>query len=403
MKKILTLLLLTTLCGCTARSTALNSSGDQEETGARLRALAAREARGLKLYPARGALQIILPATTRPRAKLIEEEPARYELSIPIGTTEKVSCYLSEDFLFPAGTIKTLLDRFSGIPDFEWFGIRTIEAGTLKNLGYIYLEAEYLTGDQKYGAAKIIASSTMNGSFYCIHDEPGYKQTFLKIADSLAGSAYFQLLAGESSGYEKKQIDVLYLNDLAVGYVEGFQLAATEGVKRNFQFGSFLLPVSPNELMASDSVDITDYAADTGALISGAYYQYENGEEDHGIEIEHLPPGRYQVQGTLQGQQFSQEFHTDRPLLFSGFLLDSYADGSTTGELTFEEYMPVSPAGPTRSRIVLKELAGGVKNVEYSFHTARAMLEMDEKSHTRMNLDLGSLSLMSKREYFDAR
>ncbi len=397
------------LFGCAAGGTGAGKSAGanhHEQINAKFKAMRARESAGLKPVQASGDLKISVLSKGTPKTKRIKgSEKTQYELQIPIGASQNMDCYLTEGMSSPAVVLKTVFDGIPKVPQIASVQIKAVNADILKNMGYIYIEAEYLTTEKQYGTAKILAASSMNMSFYCTHDELGYQKTFMNVADSVAKSAYAQKFIKDFSGYDKKQIDIIMVNKMPVGYAESYQFTDNKKTERKIAFSSFLIPRTAKEFLTVDSIEKSVYGKTTGNLLSGEYYSYENNEEEHEIAFEQVSENRYHVKGALKGQKFSQSFESEHPLIYSGFLLDQYSAGKTSKkEQNFEEYVTLSPSKPVKSRIVLKEkMPNGNKKVEYSFHTAKASMELDEKSYTQINLDLGSAAFLIKRKYFDAR
>jgi hypothetical protein len=397
------------LFGCTTGGAGVgkgSGENDQGQMNVKLETMRARESAGLQPVQASGDLNISVLSKGRPETKRIQSsEKTRYELHIPIGASQNMDCYLTEGMSSSAVVLKTVFDGITGVPQIASVQIKTVSADVLENMGYIYLEAEYLTNDKRYGTAKMLAASSMNASFYCTHDELGYKETFMRVAESVAKSAYMQQFVKGFSGYDKKQIDIIWVNKMSVGYAESYQFTDDRKTERRVAFSSFLVPRTAMQFLTVDSVEKSVYGKATGKLLSAEYYSYENNEEEHQIEIEQVSEKQYHVQGALKGQKFSQSFVSKHPLVYSGFLLDQYSAGKTSKkEQNFEEYVTLSPSKPVKSRIVLKEkMPNGNIRIDYSFHTAKAAMELDDKSYTQIHLNLGSADLLIKRRYFDAR
>jgi hypothetical protein len=405
MNKIIIIVSVLALFGC-AGVRKDGDEGNRQQVNAKIKSLMARESTGLKSLQAAGDLKISVLSKGTPQTKRIKDSAKpQYELHIPIGASQAMACYVTEGMSSPAFVLKTIFDGVSQVPQITSAQIKTVKADFFKNIGYIYLEAEYLTKEKMYGTAKILAASSMNISFYCTHDELGYKKTFMNVADSVAKSAYVQKFMKDFSGYDKKQIDIISVNNTSVGYVEGYQFSDDKKTERKIEFSTFLIPRTAKEFMTVDSVDKSVYAKGTGDLLSGEYYSYDNNEEQHAIVFEKVSTKQYHVQGALKGQKFNESFQSEQPLVYSGFLLDQYSAGKTSKkELNFEEYVTLSPSKPVKSKIVLQEtLPNGNKKIEYSFHTAKARMELDEKSYTQISVDLGGVSLQINRKYFDAR
>ncbi len=396
------------LFGCAAGGAVVEkgtSGNDEGQMIEKLEAMRAREAAGLQLVKASGDLSISVLSKGEPETKRIEEpEKTRYELRIPIGASQNIDCYLAEGMSSPAVVLKTVFDGIISVPQIASVQINAISADVFGNIGYIYLELEYLTKEKRHRETKMLAASSMNVSFYCTYDEPGYRKTFMSVAESVAKSEYMQKFIKDFSGYDKKQIDIIWLNQMPVGYAESYQFTDDRKTERRVAFSTFMVPRTAMQFLTIDSVEKSVYGKATGNLLSAEYHSYENDKEEHQIEIEQVSEKQYRVEGALKGQKFSQSFMSKHPLVYSGFLVDQYSAGKTAKKVqNFEEYVTLSPSKPVKSRIVLKEMMpNGNKRIDYSFLTAKAAMELDDKSYTQIHLNLGNADLLIKRRYFDA-
>ncbi len=393
------------LFGCATGGGTGPGAAGRDQMDAKFKTAMARESSGLKAMQSSGDLKMTVLAKGTPHTKRLQgSDKKQYELHIPIGASQTMECYLTEGLSSPAVVLKTIFDSIPNVPQIASVQIKTINADVLKNMGYIYLEAEYLTKEKKYGTAKILAASSMNISFYCTHDELGYRKTFLKVADSIVKSSYIQKFMNDFSGYDKKQIDIISVQDMSVGYAEHYQFPDDKNTLRDLEFSSFVVPRTAKEIMAIDSIEKMVYGKASGDMLAGEYFSYENNEEEYQISFEHLTGTQYRAQGTLKGQKFSQSFETERPLMNSDFLLEQYSTGKTSKkEQTFEEYSTLSPSKPVKSRIVLTETRpDGIKKIDYSFHTAKASLELDTKGYRLISVNMANTSMLIQRKYFDA-
>jgi len=355
---------------------------------------------------ASGPLNISLMSSSPAETKLSSEtKPIQYEINIPIGASIHADCYITEDAAFPSVILKNIFDNIGTLPNIELRKIKDIEAGVMKNLPYIYLEAEYVTKNKLYGIAKMIASSTMDVSFYCSHDELGYKQSFFDAVRTVAESRYLQGFIKERSDYRKKQIDIMYLNDMSVGYAEHYQIDIEGNNKRDISFSSTLIPRSTDAIFTNDSVDYSTYSSKTGYILEGEYYSYTNDEPDYELELIKGTKDDYSIKGIFHGKKVEESFSTGKDLLYSGYVVDLYIQNKTEKEKwTFEEYVPLSPLGPTTSSIELKnKKENGGKTIEYSFAGVKATVELDEHSYSTMDMGFGNASFKMVRKYLDVK
>lgn len=403
MKKILSVLFILLLAGCAGRNQVVVKKEAAEPD---LDAIIARESKGLSLKKAMGELDLLLfsssPATTKVTS---ETKPLQYEVSIPVGASIDAYCYLGEEANFPGVVLKNIFDSIGALPNIEKHKVREIKSGVMNNIPYIYLEAEYKTKDNQYGIAKLIASSTMEVSFYCSHDEPGYRQTFFDVVQSLAKSEYIQGFARELSHYRKKQIDIMHLNEMSLGYSVHYQLDLEGNEKRDVSFSSALIPRSASAISTNDSIDFTTYSGKTGRLLEGDYYSYTNNEPDYELEIAEGEKGKYTVKGIFQGKEVAESFSPQKNLIYSGHIVDLYIENKTRKkEWEFEEYVPLSPVSPTTSTIKLLEgNKRDKKIVEYSFAGAKATVKLDARSYSEMDMTFGNATFKMVREYLDLK
>ncbi|MDH3973442.1 MAG: hypothetical protein OEV42_04095 [Deltaproteobacteria bacterium] len=403
MKTILYLLIITLLAGCAGKGQVV-----KKEKGAApdFDAMIARESKGLTLKKTDGALGISLFSASPAKTKLTNKaKPVQYEVNIPIGASIDADCYLTEEAAFPSVVLKSIFDNIGSLDTIEQHRIKEIKSGVLHNIPYLYIEAEYVTKEKHYGIAKMIASSTMDVSFYCSHDELGYKETFFDTIKSLAKSSYMQGFVEELSNYRQKQIDIIYLNKMSVGYSESYRMDIEGNNKRDMTFSSILIPRSADAVFTNDSVDYTTYNGKSGHLLEGEYYSYTNDEADHELTLMKGKKRNYSVKGLFQGKEINESFKSKKDLLYSGHIIDLYIQNKTKKrKWEFTEYVPLSPAGPTTSIIkLLKKKGKDSKTIEYSFAGAKATVELDKQSYSRMDMNLGNASFKMVREYLDIK
>lgn len=403
MKKAICLLFILLLTGCAGKSQVVKK---EEAAKPDFDAMIARESKDLSLKKAEGDLNISLYSASPAKIKMTsDQKPIQYELSIPIGASIDADCYITEEATFPSVVLKNIFDSIGSLPSIERYRVKEIKSGVMHNIPYLYVEAEYVTKEKLYGIAKMVASSSVDVSFYCSHDELGYKESFMDSVNSLVKSQYIQDFIKELSLYRKKQIDIIYLNDMAVGYSEHYQMNMEDNTKRDMSFSSTLIPRSANSLLTNDSVDYTTYDGMTGRLLEGEYYSYTNNEPDHELVLTKSTNKNYSVEGLFQGKEIKESFSPQSDLIYSGHIIDLYIDNKTDkSHWNFEEYVPLSPISPTASTIkLLKDKGKKSKTIEYSFAGARATVELDSKSYTTMDMSFGNASFKMVREYLDIR
>lgn len=405
------LLIIFFFLGCAPHDGMIKKEPDakgSEDMRAKLDSLIARETKTLNQTESEGDLKIKILSEGKTRSKLISKsDPVKYELNIPIGAMSEIKCTLTEQVQFSGMLLKSIYDNIAQLSDIEARGIKTIEADVLHNMGYIYLEVEYLTKDKKYGIVKLISISTLNLSLYCSHDEPGYKKTFFKVVDSLVKSSYVQSFINRLSNYDIKQIDIVYLNNKPVGYSEQFFITSKDKKEKNIMsLVSMIMKRTQNELGSNDSFFMKTYESKTGHLLSGGYYSYVDLDAEYEVELEKIATRQYQVKGEFRGKELNQYFQSEQPLLEPDFILVLYIEGKTSKkEWNFEVYIPsLSPVKPSKGKIVFQGKNGaGNKILEYINQPVRISIQADEKSYILSNTDFGNISFLAKRRFLDVK
>jgi len=406
MKRLALIVMVSLLWGCAGSGTAVKTGDEKTSVKDRFAEMEARESSMLNMNTSTGPLKITLLSTGKAGSKQNrEEEPVQYELSIPIGSSINADCYITEEIAFPSVTLKSIFDNIGALPTIESAGIKKIESDVMNNMAYIYLEAEYLTKDKSYGTAKIIALSLMNVSLYCMHDELGYRKTFLKTVNSLVNSDYIQGFARDLIDYKKRQIDIVYMNDLSIGFSDDFQVNEEENRKKEIVFSSMLFPRDASQVMASDSWDSTVYDGETGKVLSGQNYSYTNNEAEYEIDLEEVSENTYRLSGTFQGKEISQELKSAKGLTASGYVFDLYQRNKTSKKSwIYDEYVPLSPLEATKSTMTLKgKDSSGARLLEYSISSLKVLTYLDKQSYSHAEMEVGNLSFQIKRKYIDVR
>ncbi|HYQ72705.1 MAG TPA: hypothetical protein VET88_12355, partial [Gammaproteobacteria bacterium] len=328
-----------------------------------------------------------------------------YQLSIPMDTEVAAECFVYQDALDSAATLQALLNELlAGFPE---TGILKIDAGTFGQLPYVYQESLYLTEQGAAGVIKGIVVPVGMSTLACLHDEPGYRETFMQVVDSLAGSLHFREAAPEDWGFQ--EILVWRLRDLNIGYTVNSIGKTEDGEIKSVIETAVVIPRTATETLTHDGYDVV-YELGTGELIAGSYAEATSGELTLSISLEQAPEGGYRVAGKFQGKDI------DSPLDPATSPVGPYRqlvelvkaanpDDGQPRALSIDTYVPsASPlqtlaveAKPTGQRI------GGLPEYALLFAGMEATSVVDAYGQQAVSLQMGPMELQLNRVYLNGQ
>jgi len=220
-----------------------------------------------------------------------------YQVSIPIGAEIPAECFIYRDALDSAATLQSLLNEL--LADFSKTGILQIDAGTFSKLPYVYQESLYITEEDATGVLKGIVMPVGTSTLACLHDEPGYRETFRQMVGGLADSLRIDGAVPENWKYQ--EILVWRLRDLNVGFTVNSIGKSEDGEIKSVIETAVIIPRTAAETMTHDSYDVI-YEKESGELVTGSYAESTSGELTLSIALEQEPEGSYLVSGKFQGK-----------------------------------------------------------------------------------------------------
>ncbi len=328
-----------------------------------------------------------------------------YQVTVPIAADIAAECFVYREALDSAATLSELIEK--PLRDMPRTQILKIDAGAFDHMPYLYQERLYLTKQRAAGVLKGIVIPFDSSLLACLHDTPGYSETFRQMATSFANTLALRDMPRENLVHE--EVLLWQLRDMNIGYTVNRAGPDPDGDIMTTVETAMLLPRSAGQTMARDEYNVT-YEQTNGSLISGRYAEAENGQLKMSINLDQAAQGGYRVEGTFQGKEI------DAPLQATSGVAGPWfqhremvraanpVDGQPRA-LSVDAYIPSADPlktvsydlNPTGSR------PGGLPEYELSFSGLKATGVVDDKGQKSMTVKMGSLELQLSRAYVNSR
>jgi hypothetical protein len=386
------------LAGCT--SPALHAAGQNL-----LEEALVREAKLTKSYSVTTEDRIFSAKVSGSDKPAVASEDDFYHLVVPIGTDVPVECLIYKDALDSAATLKGLLNGM--LDEFPKTGILKIDAGTFGRLPYLYQESLYLTEENAAGALKGIVIPNDTTTLACLHDEPGYRETFRQVVGSLADSMRMSNATPENWIFQ--EILVWQLQDLKVGFTMNSVAKGENGQIMSVIETAVIVPRTADETMSQDAYDVV-YEKASGEMIGGSYAESTSGELTMSIELEQVPESGYRVSGQFQGKEVDSRLDTKTTPVGPYYQLIELVraanpDDGKPRPLSMDTYVPSAnplqmvpvEAKPTGQRV------DGLPEYTLLFSGMEAKSVIDDKGQQSVTLQMGPMEMQLKRVYFNGQ
>ncbi len=386
------------LCGCT-------STGDITPGQISLQDALAREATLTESYTVTAADRFFSATVSSSASPAVTPHEGFYQISIPIDAEIPAECFVYKNALDSATTLRSLLNGM--LDNFSRTRILKIDAGTFEQLPYLYQESQYLTEQRAVGVLKGIVVPLDSSTLACIHDEPGYSETFRQMVGSLAGSLHIS--DSERGSWKYQEILVWQLRDLNVGFTVNRVGRDSDGDIKSIVETAIIIPRKSDETMTHDGYDVT-YEKENGELINGRYLEAENGDITLSINLEKTERGSYRVSGQFQGKAIDSQLNSAADLVgpYYQYIELIKAANPAQGEpraLSTNTYIPSAnplqtitiEAQPTGQRV------GDLPEYAMRFSGMKATSVIDAIGQKAVRVQMGPLELKLSRVYTDGR
>jgi len=328
-----------------------------------------------------------------------------FQVSIPIDSEIPAECFIYRDALDSAATLQALLHEL--LAGFTRTGILQIDAGTFSQLPYVYQESLYVTEQGATGVLKGIVVPVGMSTLACLHDEPGYRETFRQMVGGLAGTLH--ITGALPDNWKYQEILVWRMHDMNVGFTVNSIGKAEDGEIKSIIETAVVIPRTAAETMTHDGYDVI-YEKENGELVTGSYAEATSGELTLSIALEQTPEGGYRVSGKYQGKEIDSRLNPAVDPVGPHYQLIELVraanpDDGKPRPLSIDAYVPsASPlqtlaveAKPTGQRI------GGLPEYALLFAGMEATSVVDAHGQQAVTLQMGPLELQLNRVYYNGR
>lgn len=375
-----------------------------------LQALRAREADPLpqqRIQSPDGFFRARVPAKL---AMPIQPGEGTYGVSLDIGTTAPVDCFVYREGIDFAGSLSGLSEEtFAAISqqlgEVELRKVDRVDAGVLGKSPFLALDWLYRIQTQegpRVGEVKHLVASKGGRGLYCQHNEVGYAGSFRRIVAELLGSLEYREPNGPEPHFSA--VSTLSVRGMRVG-IEHTLLTRDGKDTRIDRRTSLLLPVTADALQVSDTFAV-EFARPDGTLINQMHVESTNGELVSHLNLAPQPDGIWAVEGTFQGKPLSARIDAaSRPSSWLGEALalrETLARSGAGAEITLARWMP--EADPTRLIDETLSIGSPVDAERFAAKLAAADLEAElvvdrTGTVTAGSIDLGAASMSFERVY----
>lgn len=283
---------------------------------------------------------------------------------INIGTDSPVECYVFTKFDGHSNSLYSVVESsltgveaLNGKPLSNKFTY-AIDVGVEVNAPYLLLDTLYILGqgDKKVtGILKALSAKTGEHLQICMHNEVGYRKTFLKVFKSFVGA--FIEKKDQSTFFNS--IIKLTINDMPVGYGQETYRTDKDGDIKIHSGMALMLPVDANSLSRSDSTS-DSWSSPDGALINAQKYTIENSALSSNFTIQ-IQDEKWQVKGELQGKSISTELEYTGALLsdFGNYLELKHLSNSAQNSSNYYIWSDIDPT--SAQKIITSKVSGNPK------------------------------------------
>ena len=320
-------------------------------------------------------------------------------LAIPIGTQMPIQCYVYRSRIDGAGSIAQLFQRVK--KKLQIVSAQPVDVAALAGSPALFVEMVYLAdaegGKKNAGQLKQSVMPHPDRSLMCLHDEPGYSQTFRRIVKGL-GASLSAAAPDERSGARFAEVIAIRAGDMPVGFVEGTTAPAKDGASTSHSYVAMVAPPAPGEIVTQDKAFISKVDA-SGHVVAKVCSKTSAGELETIVTLTRAADGKmYGYEGTVKGKKVKGTFATadglagDRlvakrmPLLLSG--------GSS--EERFQQYsVDENPVGATE---VVYRKDAGPRRVTIESSGTKVHATLDEDGYPSfMQMPIGALTITYER------
>jgi acetyl esterase/lipase len=272
-------------------------------------AMLARERAALPLAPVadpKGRWRASIESRARP---LVVDRGDHVSVRASIGAKDEMRCEVHDGQLNPGATVANLLTASGGTIALEDAVIYRV--GSAGGAPVLFVRARYMTRDTPPlgGELKIAVSPGTPHSFLCLHDEPGYREAFVRSVEGFVSS--FETSA-PTRPPQYSAISQLQVGEARTGYTWERIFVEPDGSVSSYTFDLVMAQLASGELRIRDYMAAEQH--DQRGLVRANFLSYRSTTQAHEIQLERLDAGGYAYRGSVEGKPVEGRFNPKAPL-----------------------------------------------------------------------------------------
>jgi hypothetical protein len=225
--------------------------------------------------------------------------------------------------------------------------VEPVRGSPLLSLEAIYTGTR--AGRKALGLLKVAVLANDAHSLVCVHDEPGYSETFRRIVKGLAASLRRDGAADPRAAARWAELQVLTARGVPLGFTERRLAGADGGGRVITTYSARLVPRSQRDIEATD-VATLERADQEGVLLEERTSTAVDGAPSRRLSVLRAADGiTYRYEGEIEGSPASGQFSTRAGIATDLLLARRCAPtgAAPMAELRLEQYAPA--VDPTRA------------------------------------------------------
>jgi hypothetical protein len=335
-----------------------------------------------------------------PTIKVETDGPA--EITVPVGTLTDVKCYVYQKTMDVAATVLNMFRLTESVVSYKQIvpTLVDIVAGSamLQTNGLYTLEQNNMT---MVGLFKLILYAHPQNTIMCIHDEPGYNNSFLRVVKGLFED--FKTNSPVASS-DLEEIWTIHLGNLPVGFAN-FELSKNnDKTYSSTRQTTMIIPRSHVDLSGLDTWEQA-HCDKNGYIIDKKNISSEAGEITINIDLKRTKKGSYSYSGSVKEKPLKGVFKTrENPGLLLTHFLEKRASEilAKGGEETFSTQTYSPGMEPEKPMDVKYEVKGKDSPKTLLVHMGELVLNGtadDEGKINQLVMPIGNAELVMKLAY----
>ena len=341
-----------------------------------------REIEPLALRPVADENALFTTQVEASAAPEISNSGGLRQVVIDIGTEQPVRCFVYPKAINLAQTLRLFVN--SVVSHVNRHEVESIDAGQINGQPFLSVVTSYLIeqdGQKGGGQVKYLASRSDNTTTLCMHDEPGYVHSFLRVASSFVQNEKF--VDSDEDSTKKllvwRTVSVQRAGKTSVGVIES-RLYEGEAGYAFATSRSVLLPSEDGTVVASDEAE-NQFSNLEGDVLEAKYVKIINDAVAYNLGLSLESKTNYKVSGLYNGETLNGNIKVDSAMRdFASQTSDMrklFASRTSVAPLHWTTFTPAQPNQITA--VDFEKKAGAEHAGVLTLGGSKSEVEVDEQ------------------------